>query len=114
MKRTLFVLALMLILTVCFVGQAFALNRPWTESDNNTEHPWGGDENLSDPPPVTVKSGSYITYTTGYIAVDIIFRFFILDEFNVIEKSTADIQSYQPRRIPYQKYSTVNREGIRK
>jgi len=117
MKRILFVLALMLILTVCFVGEAFALNRPWTETDNGDngdDYPWGGDQSTEDPPPVSTKSGSYITYSTGYVAVDILFRYIFLDNINLIENVTLEKQNSSIQRIEYKKYSTVSREGIRK
>lgn len=117
MKRTLFVLVLVLILTVCFVGEAFALSHPWRDTSTDPsgeDHPWGGDESISEPLSTSVKSINQISFTTGIMPVDIIFKYFILDEFNVIEKSSTDIQVYKTRRIPYHKYSTTNREGIRK
>ena len=117
MKRTLFVLVLVLILTVCFVGEAFALNHPWRDTSTDPggeDYPWGGDESVSGPILTSVKTVNQISFTTGIMAVDIIFKYFILDEFNVIEKSSSAVQVYKTRRIPYQKYSTVNREGIRK
>ncbi len=118
MKRILFVLALMLILTVCFVGEAFALNRPWTEADNNDggdEHPWGGDDYSDDPPPITTKSGSYISFATGFTAVDLIVKYFILEEISTIKSIYDDKQVVSTNRLSrHTKYSTVKSEGTRK
>ncbi len=117
MKRILFVLALMLILTVCFVGEAFALNRPWTEADDNDngeEHPWGGEGNSGDPTPITSKSRSYISYTTGYTAVDFIFKYFFLEEISTLKTTYYEKQSVTSARTRHIKYSTVKEEGSRK
>ncbi len=117
MKRILFVLALMLILTVCFVGEAFALNRPWTDADINDggeEHPWGGDEYSDDPTPISTKSGSYISFTTGFIAVDIIFKYFFLDDITAINATSYDKQRISSTRTKHIKYSSVRSEGTSK
>lgn len=59
MKQILFVLALVLILSISFVGQAFALVRPWNDPGPDSDaHPWGGDENVFEPPPFSSKQGS--------------------------------------------------------
>ncbi len=117
MKRILFVLALMLILTVCFVGEAFALNRPWSEAGtipDGDEHPWGGDENNTDPQPFSIKIGGQGTFATGIMPVDLLFRFFFLDKSNIIEENNSVRQDSQSRLIDFPKNVTVKNKGIRK
>ena len=119
MKRILFVLALMLILTVCFVGEAFALNRPWTEADDNDggdEHPWGGDGYSGDPTPapITLKSKSSISFATGYTAVDVIFKYIFLDKITNLNTAYYEKQSITSKRTRHIKYSSVKEEGSRK
>ena len=117
MKRILIVLALMLMLTVCFVGEAFALNYPYGDIRNDNpdgdNHPWGGDEIGIQPPPVSSK---FITtsFTTGILSVDLFFRFIILENVEIIESSATEKQSSSYRNYDYRKYSTVKYEGSRK
>lgn len=116
MKRILFVLALMLILTVCFVGEAFALNHPWTEADDNgDDHPWGGDEvGTVPPPPPSTKYDNIASYSTGIIPIDFIFRYFIIDEIYSFENKYQKLKYHSPSRYESLKYGTDKREGIRK
>ena len=117
MKRILFVLAITLILTVCFIGEAFALSRPWTEAGNGPngeEHPWGGDEHATDPPPFTVKISNPGSFATGIVPVDLIFRYFIMDNVSIFEKNNSERQSIQNQRIEFRKYSTAKNKGNRK
>lgn len=121
MKQILFVLALVLILTVCSVGQAFALQYPYGDVRNGTtneDHPWGGDGIGTEPPPVPVDPGKYgssTSYSTITQPVDFVFRYFIMDiidifgERNRIPAKRTSIIQNEIRRT-----STIKVEGIRK
>ena len=116
MKRVIFVLALTLILTVCFMGETFALNHPYNDPWNpeGDEHPWGGDEVISDPPPIARQNNHYIM-ATSIPVVDVILRFFIVD--HVIEISERYNRSYNSEFLNnrrFSKPSTPNKEGIRR
>lgn len=115
MKRILFVLAITLILTMCFVGQAFALDRPWTEDNNDSgeDHPWGGDD-ASNPSPILIKSDKDVSFATGYITIDFIFRYFILDKITNMDKVYTEKQVRQIHRIEFHNYSKVSSKGIHK
>ena len=116
MKRILFALTFVLMLTVCFVSEAFALNRPWTELNNGPhgdDHPWGGDGYTENPPPLNKYSGQE-SFTSGIFIIDVIFKYFILDSSGLIETDSFKNQIYQDQRFELQDYSTVKSEGTDK
>ncbi len=117
MKRILFVLALMLALTVCFVGQAFALNYPYGDIRNNDpdggdDHPWGGDEIGTVPPGVSKYSGT--TFSTGIIVVDLFFKYIIIEKIEYINDRIEVKDSRTTGNIEFRKYSSLEDEGLRK
>lgn len=117
MKRILFVLALMLALTVCFVGQAFALNYPLGDIRNvepvGDDHPWGGDEIGGIVPPIGTKYSS-TSFSTGIIAVDVFFRFMIIEKAEYIDRHVPEKRTRSTRNIEFRKYSSLEEKGIRK
>ena len=118
MKQILFVLALVLILTVCSVGQAFALQYPYGDIRNGgsgESHPWGGDDVINQPPPEPVdpaKYGSTTTYATITQPIDLIFRYFIFDLFDLFEKKQS--KPFRTTQIEFRNSATTNDKGIQK
>lgn len=111
MKRVVFVLALLLILTVCLMSEAFALNRPYNDpwKPEGEDHPWGGDEVVVDPPPI-YKYEDPGSMTTGYMAIDLMFKFLLLDRLEKFyEKANLD----ETRTRFHKDITTINEKGIR-
>ena len=118
MKRFVSVLAFLLILTLSLTTSTQALNQPWNyDRPDNETHPWGGDEVVTDPPPLTVDSkyGSD-TYATGIYVVDVIFKYLISSEYFINNMEGSRVQNALLKKYENQKIrqtSTLKKERIR-
>ena len=122
MKRILFALALVLMLSVCLVGQAFALNYPYAITSNDEpeddDHPWGGEGIGTEPPPPTKYDdvstfATSTTYTTGIIIIDYAFSLFLSEQASLVKQETVkqERSKYQSR---VSKHLSLKNERIRR
>ena len=118
MKRFVSVLALMLILSLCLTGTSQALNHPWEyERPDNETHPWGGDEVIQDPPPITIDSKYGVDpRATGIFVVDVIVRFIFNQEYIIRSPEKYRMQEAYNEKLENKnkrKFSNIQKERIR-
>ena len=113
MKNKVTVLALVLVLAFCFVGNAFALTRPYMDPLNpgGEDHPWGGGNEGTSNPTIINGTKTPTTIATGYPVIDFIVNEFTLSlTFRSIFFPVEEQHVYQPYQITRRNFS---RKGIR-
>lgn len=80
MKRVTTVLILTLILLFSLWGEAYSLSKPYKDpmKPGGFNHPWGGEQVVSDPPPLRAQIDRPGYLSTGITVIDIFINDFII------------------------------------